>query len=316
MKQFFILLSCIIMVFYTCKRKPDETPGNKYKYINTRSGLRMRDTPDMSGKILYTLPFCARVNVIKEKKPEMKIQNRSGRWTYVSFQKKNGWVFGGFLSKDIPENVMYHCNIWYSCEKNEKPICNMEKNKNFNTEKCARALEKLRSKKYRKFFLRKGIGLHVFIENGKRVVFNDEKKDPPNVFSYSFLRYIPEINHYLLAITKWEGLDFMLVNRLNGQKHSLIEIPLFSKDFSRFLTASYCIEAGYCINGLEIWHYKNNTLTREFQMLETKKWGPYAPRWISNNKIVFIKRKLVEFGESYISVAYLIFEKNRWILKE
>lgn len=70
------------------------------RYVDTKSGLRMRETPDLNGKAAGLIPDGTEVLLIDETGNNIEISGKQGRWTKIKWSDKTGWVFGGFLSKE------------------------------------------------------------------------------------------------------------------------------------------------------------------------------------------------------------------------
>ena len=70
------------------------------RWISASKGLRMRDKPSLKGKKIGVIPFNTKVTFLEEKGANIVLVGRKGRWTKVKWDKKRGWVFGGFLSRE------------------------------------------------------------------------------------------------------------------------------------------------------------------------------------------------------------------------
>jgi len=64
------------------------------------SVLTMRAEPNLKGTFILSIPDQAKVVVIKEDAHTETIAKKTGKWTKVSYKGEEGWVFGGFLSKE------------------------------------------------------------------------------------------------------------------------------------------------------------------------------------------------------------------------
>jgi hypothetical protein len=84
-----------------------ETVIETYKplamYVGSKEGLRVRDTPDISGTVLGVLPFQNEILTVGRSETETVIDNIRDYW--YAFQTENwyGWVFGGYLKNSIAE---------------------------------------------------------------------------------------------------------------------------------------------------------------------------------------------------------------------
>ena len=92
MKISILILLIIFQFTSSCsKAKPEPV------YVDAKSGLRMRTTPDLNSRIVVTIPNQSAVDVIEEKGEQVSVAGRNGKWTKISYNGKEGWVFGGFL---------------------------------------------------------------------------------------------------------------------------------------------------------------------------------------------------------------------------
>jgi hypothetical protein len=84
-----------------------ETGIGTYKplamFVGSKEGLRVRDTPDVSGNVLGVLPFQSEILTVDRSDTEAVIDNIRDYW--YAFQTENGygWVFGGYLKNSIAE---------------------------------------------------------------------------------------------------------------------------------------------------------------------------------------------------------------------
>lgn len=72
------------------------------RWITAEKGLRMREAPSETAKIITLVPQGTEVTFIGEDDREMTIGGAKGKWTKVSWQGREGWAFGGFLSTSAP----------------------------------------------------------------------------------------------------------------------------------------------------------------------------------------------------------------------
>ncbi|MEQ9229850.1 MAG: SH3 domain-containing protein [Cyclobacteriaceae bacterium] len=74
----------------------------KTKYVSAKSGLRMRDRPELSGEKLSTIPYNASVSAVENIEGMVFLADTYGEWTKVIYNGEVGWVFGGYLSDVQP----------------------------------------------------------------------------------------------------------------------------------------------------------------------------------------------------------------------
>ena len=74
-------------------------------WASAKSGLRMRDAPNLNANKLKTIPYAQKVNVIQESGDILSLAKTQGKWTEVQWESNRGWVYGGFLSDLNPKLV-------------------------------------------------------------------------------------------------------------------------------------------------------------------------------------------------------------------
>jgi len=71
-----------------------------YMYVSLTNGLRVRDRPSLSGKIIKVLPYGEMItlnsNYLKPR-TEDTIDGINDYWYYISVDGEDGWIFGGYL---------------------------------------------------------------------------------------------------------------------------------------------------------------------------------------------------------------------------
>lgn len=82
------------------------------RWVRSPEGLNMRDAPSITGKVLVLIPDGAEVTVLEETGAVQTIQDAAGRWTRVEWNGLQGWVFGGFLVKEITFMRIYAETIY------------------------------------------------------------------------------------------------------------------------------------------------------------------------------------------------------------
>lgn len=95
MKAMKIFLLLLVVVSVTVSSKENSAAGKRI--VDARDGLRMRETPGASGKVITLIPYKSEVLFISEKNESVTIGKVTGKWTEVEWNGKRGWVFSGFL---------------------------------------------------------------------------------------------------------------------------------------------------------------------------------------------------------------------------
>ena len=99
---FIPLLIVVLLTFSpSCKRKEEpgktEASGYQVKFVDARGGLRMRESPSLEARSIHLLADGSEVLVLEEKPQEETLQEKTGRWTRVKQDDREGWVFGAYL---------------------------------------------------------------------------------------------------------------------------------------------------------------------------------------------------------------------------
>lgn len=85
-----------------------------YYSVMANPGLLMRASPSSSGEKIMLIPFGEKVKALRKTDIATKVEGVQGFWYLVEYKGKQGYVFGGFLSrisiKDFYEN--YLCKMF------------------------------------------------------------------------------------------------------------------------------------------------------------------------------------------------------------
>lgn len=65
--------------------------------IVSKSGLNLRDAPNLKAKVKTVIPFLSTGTVTSVNQTIETIQGRTGYWLQVSYKDKMGWLFSGFV---------------------------------------------------------------------------------------------------------------------------------------------------------------------------------------------------------------------------
>lgn len=79
--------------------------SNDSAMITSENGLHFREKPDAKSSIICTIPEKGIVEVLYDEGPVATINGTEGRWRHVQFGEEKGWVFGPYLSKDVPPGM-------------------------------------------------------------------------------------------------------------------------------------------------------------------------------------------------------------------
>jgi len=93
----------------------------KIRFVNSENGLRLRSEGANSGKIITTIPYHSKVEILEEKDKIEIINNIKGKWCKVKWNDKIGWVFNAYLSEDSGDKKIKLSGIFFSNYKYDKP---------------------------------------------------------------------------------------------------------------------------------------------------------------------------------------------------
>lgn len=106
MKKIGVLVLLAVMIAACSKGGNDATKSESVMYVDAGAGLRMRSSADTGAAVIVTIPNGSQVAVLEIAEPQIEISGKTGRWTKVQYQGKEGWVFGGFLSQAAPSSSL------------------------------------------------------------------------------------------------------------------------------------------------------------------------------------------------------------------
>ena len=126
--------------------------------------------------------------------------------------------------------------------------------------------------------------LEIKLINGKIVSLKNKGGDEDSQ-RYSFAGCLPSFNAYLFEVMGWEEMSWLMVNKTDGTKTSLVNSPVLSPDRKRLVcTLSGETDSGYGYNYLEIWSFANGKIKNELKLADMN-WGAGDAEWLSNSNI-------------------------------
>jgi len=85
-------------------------------YVNARSGLRVRSESSIDGRIIGVLQYGEFVRIISRSNNRTTIDGKTDYWYSMWFKVGNdsqrGWIFGGYLSETIPNDIPFFIGVW------------------------------------------------------------------------------------------------------------------------------------------------------------------------------------------------------------
>ncbi len=135
----------------------------------------------------------------------------------------------------------------------------------------------------------------------------------PDTYTYHrVVNYYPEYEMVLIEVQYYEGGEFMLLSRQSGQTENVFGEPVFSPDHGYFATFNGDIEAGYSVNGFEIWQMGDGFPQRVYSEKPTD-WAPSNSEW-QNPTTLDIERYTIdpeaEYHRKELSRKRLLLDDN------
>ncbi|MEQ8352696.1 MAG: SH3 domain-containing protein [Leptospiraceae bacterium] len=96
-----LLMAAAIMLSLTVSCETEDSAITLYG--GAPSGLVIRSEPTTTGEKLGLLEFGEPAEVVEQKEESLTIQGKTGKWTKIRQGSVEGWVFGGFLLANPPE---------------------------------------------------------------------------------------------------------------------------------------------------------------------------------------------------------------------
>ncbi|MDR2965868.1 MAG: SH3 domain-containing protein [Treponema sp.] len=88
MKKILILYFCFIFNLISAFAQTN------YMYVDSLKGLRVRNSPNLNGEIIYSLQNKTQVEVLQTNDEKTNINGVLGNWTLIKTRNIQGWVFG------------------------------------------------------------------------------------------------------------------------------------------------------------------------------------------------------------------------------
>jgi hypothetical protein len=95
----------LFLLFVSGCEKPVNPFGPPLYYVSTVSGLSVRESPGLNGKLIDLLPYNKEVQILERSDLSLEIGYLSGHWVKIQYASdedeksiKQGWVFDGYLS--------------------------------------------------------------------------------------------------------------------------------------------------------------------------------------------------------------------------
>ncbi|MFC1670236.1 SH3 domain-containing protein [Spirochaetota bacterium] len=102
--KIFVCIALSFLFFASCSKYYDAV-------ITEKSGLKIREKPNVKSKKIGYIPFGSKIIVLKDSGPEEIHYGIKSKWFKIKYNEKIGWSFGGFIrilksSNIIPQKFM------------------------------------------------------------------------------------------------------------------------------------------------------------------------------------------------------------------
>ncbi|MCG6142785.1 SH3 domain-containing protein [Leptospira mtsangambouensis] len=95
MKQICNVIFSITVLLITAQN----IEGEERFIVNAKSGLNLRESPRINGKIVVSIPYKQPVTIIEKTTLSESIEGIQGNWLKIRWFTNEGYIFGGFLKK-------------------------------------------------------------------------------------------------------------------------------------------------------------------------------------------------------------------------
>lgn len=175
--------------------------------------------------------------------------------------------------------------------------------KNDNSFMAAKELEAYLSKGQGEHFKRSGDTLFLNLSNGKKVSLIDNSKEGDEEEHYTYENYFSQPNIFIIYVQLYEGNNYLLVNRTNGNKKYIIGRAYPSPSGSKLLAINEDLEAGYSFNGIQLLTKQKDTFTTQLT-IDAGNWAPVDVKWLNENNFVLKVKKLKDNVTDYTTEFY------------
>ena len=249
-------------------------------------------------------------------------------------KKSRKWLISGTLITALA--ILGGCKYHYNIDKskplmsssysemvndsietvNKKRIYDSISSKRDNLFEANKAFEKYMLPFYKADVTRDKEKLIILFDNGTNRIYTDmDFNDDRNEF-YCFRDYIKKINAYLISVNYYEGGEFKLINKSNGNFMDISGIPRISPNKSKFVIANLDLVSQYTTNGLWVYGIVNNEYVLEYEE-KPENWGTNKIEWINENKIL-VYMNTIDENLDYIASGtfYLNYIDKHWVIAD
>ena len=89
------------------------------RYVVSLNGIIVKSEPNEASNTITSIPFGMKVKSTKSIGEECTIANEKGKWEYIEYNDKKGWVFGGFLRDYNPSDIQKVAAEYYNEQYNK-----------------------------------------------------------------------------------------------------------------------------------------------------------------------------------------------------
>ena len=251
---------CAILLSVLLSLLPLQSFGEAFQdacVVTAPSGATLRTAPDPKAAKVDRIPYLAEVSRFDWSDEQTTVEGITACWFNVTWQGKEGWVFGGLVCS-TPEEM---------------------------------AQIKAAGDKVKRVMNR----LVLTADNGKTLEFIDVPVNNKENLNFRLEAILPDRGYYVVMQDGYEWCNHILVNAQDGRQQQIDAVPVFSPDGTRFVTANHDLDAHYGHNRVQIFKVIDGMGVVEWSE-EPTEWGPENVAWESPARIQFTRKIFVGGG--------------------
>ncbi len=298
----------ILTLFFSCKNtNSSETPKNPALEVDTIVNkadqteiettlyalvdkLRLRKDPGSKGAVLEQIKEGERLLFLNEEtdyKEKIKLRDNwhEEPWLKVQSEKgTTGWVFGGAVSKDPPEEDF---------SKSPYDDCDVKFVKDHDHEakfQCYKKIESIQLEKDARYIKETETGYQITLLSGEKVnlVNEDGPKAGEEYKEYAYRFYLEKIGYFVFRIQRFEAGNFILMNDKFGYVMPVYGMPKLSPNLKKLVVTNADGDAGFEFNGIQLFDITEEGINPEPLFEEQfDNFEPHNPIWLDHKTIEF-----------------------------
>lgn len=300
-----IIVILILFLIYIPACKKNEIEKDKSLPFTVKvSALVLREKPDITSNKIYILFKGQLLTILEYNVKTETINGVNGTWVKIkSNQNKEGYVFGAYISPvEFYQNCKYQIN----------PVTDQYCKGINNSQNCSIKIEKELIKIFPEV-IRKDKVLLLKAENGKEIILQDNDINTDSCYYYNFRGYLKDINYYLIHIQLYEGSQYTLINKKNGEGVNIINFPRSLSSDKKYVLA--LSDDAYSTLGFQIINISGDKPLIEIN--HKSNWIPYDVTWIDNNSFeLSVNTEIIEKHTFYSHKVRVTKKDDKWIVED